>query len=78
MVRGLRSVLGPASNENPSVVGLDRTESDRNHKVNIQNFPLLSLVVDVIKSDNLLVKFEEMDLIGPDLLNAGVFSCRGL
>lgn len=63
VVARLRSVLCPSSDENSPVVGLNWAESNWNVEVDVQNLPLLSLLVDVVKGDYLLVKFKKVDLI---------------
>ena len=63
MIRGLRCVLGSASDKNSTVVCLDRTESYWDIEVNVKHLSLLSLVVHVVEGHNFLVKFEEMDFV---------------
>lgn len=63
MITGLRSILGSTSDENSSIVGLNRAKSDRNIEVNVQYLPLFPLVIDVIKCHDLLVKFEKMNFV---------------
>lgn len=42
---------------------MDRAESDRNVKINIEHLSLLAFVVDVVEGDRLLVEFKEMNFI---------------
>ena len=65
VVARLGSVLGTARDEYPPVVSLDRAEPDGNIEVNVEDLPLLSLVVDVVEGHNLLVKLEEVNLVRP-------------
>lgn len=64
MVARLRGVLGSSRNEYPAIIRLYRTEPDRNIEVDVENLPLLPLVINVVESHNLLVKFEEVDFVG--------------
>ena len=64
MIAWLGSILCTTSNEYASIICLDWAESNGNVEVDVEHLPLLSLVIDVIKGHNLLVKFEEVDLVG--------------
>ena len=63
VVARLGSVLGTTCDEYPAVVSLDRAESDRNIEVDVEDFSLLSFVVDVVEGHNLLVELEEVNLV---------------
>jgi hypothetical protein len=63
MVARLRSILSSSSNKYSAIIGLYRAEPNRNVKVNIEHLPLLSLMVDIVESHDLLVEFEEVDLV---------------
>jgi hypothetical protein len=60
----LGRVFGSSGDEDSAVVGLDRTESYGDVEVDVQHLPLLSFVVDVVKSHNLLIELEEVNLVG--------------
>lgn len=63
MVAGLRGVLGSSCNEDPSIIGLNGTKSDGNVKVNVENLSLFPLMVHIVKSNDLLVKLKEVNLV---------------
>ena len=63
VIRGLGSILGTSSDKNTTIISLDRAEPNGDIEVNIQYFSLLSFVIHIVKSDKLLIKLEEMDLI---------------
>ena len=64
MVARLRGILSTTSDVYSSVVCLDRAEPDGDVEVNVQDFLLLPLVVNVVECDYLLVELEEVDLVG--------------
>lgn len=61
----LRSVFSSSSNENSPIICLDRTESNWDVEVYVQNFSLLSFVINIVECHNFLIKLEEMDFVGP-------------
>ena len=69
VVARLRCILGASSDKNAAIVCLDRAEPDWDVEINVEHFSLLSLLVDIEKSDYLLVELEEVDLVGVDHLH---------
>ena len=69
MIAGLRCVLRTSSDEDSSIIGLNRAETNWNIEVNIQNFSLLSLMINIVECHNLLIKFEEVDFVCSDFFN---------
>ena len=63
MVAALGTVLGASSNENLSIVSLNRTEADRDIKVDVEQLAGLLINVDQVVMDRALVKFEIVDPI---------------
>ena len=64
MVARLRGVLSSTSDEDSSVVSLDRAESYWNVEVDVENFSLFSFVINVVEGNNLLIKLEKMNFVG--------------
>ena len=64
MVARLGSILSSSSDKYPAIICLYRAEPNRNIEIDVEHLPLLPLVIDVVESHNLLVKLEEMDLVG--------------
>ena len=63
MVRALRTIFSSACNKYFSIIRLNTAESDRNRKFLQQLFTCLSVIVNVIVSNNLLVKFKKVNSI---------------
>ena len=63
VVRGLGSILGSSGDENSAIVSLDGAESNWNVEVDVKDFPLLALVIDVVESNKFLIELEEVDLV---------------
>ena len=70
MIRRLRRVFRSASDKNPTVICLNRAESDRDHEVNIENFSLLPLMVHIVEGHDFLIELEEVDLVGSGSVDA--------
>ena len=63
MVAALGAVLGASGNEYLSIVSLNRTEADRDIKVDVEQLAGLLINVDQVVMDRALVKFEIVDPI---------------
>jgi hypothetical protein len=68
VVRTLGAVLGTTSNKDLTVVGLDAAESNGNRKVLQQLLSRLSVIVNIIVSDNFLIKLEKVNTVVLQLL----------
>lgn len=69
VVATLRGVLGTTGDEDSSIIRLNWAKSDWNVEIDIENFSLFSLMVDVVKCYNFLVKFEKVDFVCSDDFN---------
>lgn len=76
MVATLAGVFRPTSDENASIIGLYRTESDRNVEIDMEQFPRPGLCIYVVESYNPLVEFEKVDLVRQSLLIDRAYDLR--
>lgn len=76
MITRLRSIFSSTCDENSSIIGLYRTKSNWYVKINIQNFSLLSFVINIIEGYNLLIKFKEMNFVCSSCFNLLCICCR--
>ena len=63
MVRALRTVFCATCKENTAINSLDAAESDRYVELSQKLLSCLSIIVDIVISDDFLVKLKEMDPI---------------
>lgn len=63
MITALRAILSTTSNENFTVIRLNRTKANRNREILKQHFSRFPIIIYVVVSDVLLVKFEEMNAV---------------
>lgn len=63
MIRALRAVFSTTCNEYLTIICLNTAEPDRDRKFLQQLFTRFSIIVNVIVSNNLLVKFKEVNSI---------------
>jgi hypothetical protein len=64
VVAALRRVLGSTSDEDATIVGLNRAESDRNVEVDAQQFARLFVLIHVVECYHALVELKEVDSVG--------------
>ena len=63
MVTALRRVLCTTSYEDLAIVGLDRTEANRDIELNIEKLTALFVNINKVVMDSALVKLEVMDAV---------------
>ena len=63
MITWLRGISSTACYEYSSIFGLDWAESDRNIEIDIQKFSCLFIGLNIIKGQDSLIKFKEMDSV---------------
>ena len=63
MVRRLCRILGSTSYEDSTIYSLNAAKADWNIKILKQLLPTSPIIVNIIVSDNLLIKFEEMNFV---------------
>ena len=63
MITWLRTVSCSTSNENSTIFCLNWTESNWDIEINVHEFAGLFISLDVVKSENSLIKFEKVNLI---------------
>jgi len=68
VVRALGTVLGTTSDEYLTIVGLNAAESNRNRKVLQQLLSRLTIIVNIVVSDNFLIKLEKVNTVVLQLL----------
>lgn len=68
MIAWLRRISSATSNEYSAVFCLNWAESDGNIEINIQKFSCLFVSLNIIKGQDPLIKFKEMDPVGGTLI----------